>query len=333
MNRRMLVLGLAAALIFPAAGAAQTYLLVVGGIGGEPTYRERFQVWCSALVSAARDQLGIADDRIVYLAEDPERDPRIDDRSTKANIEAAFADLAQRAEPSGRLVVVLVGHGSTTGNVPRFNLPGPDMQAEDFAAQLSQFATQEIVVVNLASASGDWVGALSGERRVIVTATRSAAERHETVFGGYFVAALTSEDADTDKDGRISLLEAFEYARREVARVYQRQNRLLTEHALLDDDGDGSGAHEPDPATGDGARARTWFLTEADVTAAQPETDDSVLATLYGDRARLEGALAELRARKDSMDAAAYEAELERLLLELARTNRSIREREARIPG
>ncbi len=332
MNRRLLLLSLTAILLFPAAGATQTYLLVVGGIGGEAAYRERFQVWCSALVRAAREQLGIADDRIIYLAEDPERDPRIDDRSTKVNIEAAFANLSERIEPTGRLVVVLVGHGSATGNVPRFNLPGPDMQAEDFAAQFSLFPSQEIVLANLASASGDWVGVLSGERRVIVTATRSAAERHETVFGGYFVTGLTSEDADTDKDGRNSLLEAFEYARQEVERVYERQNRLLTEHALLDDDGDGSGAHEPDATMGDGVRAQAWYLEEADLTVAEPATDDPELLALYDHRTRLEGTLAALRARKDEMSATAYETELELLLLELARTNRTIREREAKVP-
>ena len=272
------------------------------------------------------------DDRIVYLAEDPTRDPRIDDRSTKANIEAVFADLAERIEPSGRLVVVLVGHGSTTGSVPRFNLPGPDMEAADFAAQLSRFPSQEIVLANLASASGDWVGVLSGERRVIVTATRSAAERHETVFGGYFVTGLTSEDADIDKDGRTSLLEAFNYARREVERVYERQNRLLTEHALLDDDGDGSGAHEPNPAAGDGARATAWFLHDADMAAAAVTTEDPELLALYSDRTRIEGALTALRARKEEMSTTAYESELEQLLLELARTTRTIRGREARVP-
>jgi hypothetical protein len=34
----------------------------------------------------------------------------------------------------------------------------------------------------------------------------------------------------------VNLLEAFTYARREVERVFAQDNRIVTEHALLDDD-------------------------------------------------------------------------------------------------
>jgi hypothetical protein len=323
-----MLIGLAIVALVRTPLAAQTYLIVVAGLGGEPVYRERFQVWGSALVSAARDTLGIADDRIVYLAEDPARDSRIDARSTKANFGTALDSIAARIEAAGRLVIVLVGHGSTTGGTPKLNLPGPDLEAADLAAWLDRFPTQEIVVLNLSSASGGWVAALSGERRIVVTATRSGTERLESLFGGYFIEALTSEGADLDKDGQVSLLEAFDYARQEVERAYDQQNRLLTEHALLDDDGDGAGVHEPDPATGDGARARQWFLTEVSTSDAGPVTDDAELAALYAEQARLETAVATLRGRKDAMDPEAYQAELERLLLALARTGRAIRERD-----
>ena len=327
MSRRLWWLALGWTVLGSAPAGAQTYLVIVSGIGGEPVYQERFLVWASALADAARDRLGIANDHITVLGEQPERNPRIRDRSTRANVEAVFTDLASRVEPAARIVIVLIGHGSAVGGDARINLPGPDMRAEDYAALLAGFPTQEIVLVNLASASGDWIAPLSGDRRVVVTATRSGTERDESLFGGYFVAALTAEDADTDKDGRVSILEAFEYAKAEVARVYERQNRLLSEHALLDDDGDGHGSHEIDPATGDGARSRSVFLAADSARQARPGTDDPELIALYAERERLEGAVAGLRARKDSMDPTAYEAELEGLLLALARTNRDIRTR------
>ena len=332
MSRQLWWLALGWTVLVPAPAYAQTYLVIVSGIGGEPAYQERFLAWSSALADAARDRLGIADDHTTVLGEQPDRDARMRGRSTRANVDAAFTDLAARAEPGARIVVVLIGHGSTVGGEARINLPGPDMRAEDFAALLSPFATQEIVLVNLTSASGDWIGPLSGDRRVVVTATRSGTERDESLFGGYFVTALTAEDADTDKDGRVSILEAFEYAKAEVARTYEQQNRLLSEHALLDDDGDGRGSHEIDPASGDGARARTVFLAADSATASRSATDDPELRALYAERDRLEGAVADLRARKNSMDPTAYEAELEGLLLALARTNRDIRTREGGSP-
>jgi hypothetical protein len=326
MSRALFVL--VVVLAFPAKSAAQTYLLVVSGLGGERAYVERFHSWGTNLITAAVEDLGIPEQHVVYLAEDPERDPRIRARSTRVNVTNAFADLAERIEPDARLVVVFIGHGSTTGGEPKLNLPGPDLSVTDVAEQLRQFPSQEIAVVNLTTASGGWVAPLSGERRVVITATRSAAERYDTTFGEYFIAALTSDDADTDKNDDVSLLEAFEYARQEVARAYDGENRLLTEHALLDDNGDGTGAHEPQLPSGDGARAQGWFLATSATTV--PMTDDPALASLYEERRRIESAVATLRAQKAATDSLTYEEQLESLLLSLARTNRTIREREGR---
>jgi hypothetical protein len=156
--------------------------------------------------------------------------------------------------------VLLIGHGSAQGGEARFNLPGPDLTAADFGQLLARFSTQRVALVNAASASGDFVVALSAPNRTIITATRGASEKNETVFGGYFVKAFAGEVADTDKDGQVSLLEAFSYARREVERFYQSENRLQTEHALLDDNGDGEGSRDPDASATDGANARRFLL-------------------------------------------------------------------------
>ena len=53
---------------------------------------------------------------------------------------------------------------------------------------------------------------------VVVTATKSPAQRNETQFASHFVAALAGQDADADRDGKVSVLEAFQYAGREVER-------------------------------------------------------------------------------------------------------------------
>ena len=48
---------------------------------------------------------------------------------------------------------------------------------------------------------------------------------------------------------------------------------------------------------------------------------------LYGDKGRLEQAIADLRRRKESIEKNEYENQLEELLVDLAMTNRAIRER------
>jgi hypothetical protein len=315
----------------PAGGAAQTYLLVVSGIGGEPQYRAAFEEWSTTLLTAAQERLGLPTNQIVYLREDPEGYAG-SRKSTKANLDAAVTEIAGRAEPDALVVIVFIGHGSAVGGSARINLPGPDVSAEEVAALLTRFPTQQLVVANLASASGDFLPILSGPRRTIITATRSGRERYETVFAGLFVGAFASDGADTDKDERVSVLEAFEFARREVTRHYETGNRLVTEHALLDDNGDATGSTEPDLQAGDGALAARLFLDNPLEAAIATLPDDPDLRALFEARQRLELEIATLRARKDQLAPEAYETEFERLALELARTSRAIREREARNP-
>jgi hypothetical protein len=303
--------------------AAQTQALIVSGLGGEPRYQERFLRAALDLARAARERLAAAPEDVVVLAEDPSRDAGIAARSTTGEISSRLRALSGRAAPQGLLLVVLLGHGSVTGGEPRLNLPGPDLTPAALAEMLRSFSTQSIVVVNAASASGDWIEPLSGPRRAIVTATRSGLERDETHFAAHFAAALGADDADRDKDGRLSVFEAFEYARREVARLYQRDQRLQTEHALLDADGDKVGDRAPQSDAGDGAAASAFFLTSR--PAARGGEAPSGLAAA---RDSLEREVALLRSRRDTMSAEEYDRRLEAVLLELARVNRELKGRQ-----
>lgn len=319
--------GLALAGLLAAPLSAQTQVLVVSGLGGEPRYQEAFRATALAVAEAARGPLGAAANDVVVLTEDPAPAAGVAGRSTRQEIGVRLSTFAERASPDGMLLVVLLGHGSATGGESRLNLPGPDLTAADLAAMLAAFPTQQVIVVNAASASGDWVAPLAGPRRSVVTATRSGAERDETHFGRHFADALEADEADRDKDGRLSLWEAFEYARREVARVYQRDQRLQTEHALLEADGDSVGSREPDPLSGDGAAAALLYLT-----GRTPRAADPAVAGLEAQRDSLTRAVTDLRVRKDTMAADAYERRLEALLVALARVNRDLRARDGRDP-
>ena len=306
----------------PAMGQ-DTHILVVTGLGGAPEYSERFREWGSALVTAVGENLGQPADHITYLGEDPGADPLIQDRSTRENVERAFARLVSNSQPDDHIFVVLIGHGSYTDGESRFNLPGPDLTAQDFALHLDQLSDRRVAFLNLSSASGEFVKVLSGDGRTIVTATRTGRERNETIFGGYFVDAFTGEDADLNKDGRVSVWEAFEFARIEVAREFETSNLIATEHALLDDNGDGEGSTELAEAT-DGALARTMFLAGDPTMAAAIATDDEELRAFLLQKADLERRIEELRALRDQIDQDRYENQLEELLVELALTNREI---------
>ena len=317
MLRRLAFLFVATLLAAVPAVAQEVHLAVIVGLAGEPEHRELFQRWASTLVDTASGRLGVPRERIVYLAEQPDQDAkRATGKSTKQEIEAAFGRLAKLANEDDVVFVVLIGHGTFDGKVAKFNVPGPDLTPADFAPLLKSLRSKHVVFVNTASASGDFVKPLIGSDRTIVTATKSASERNETAFARHFVDAFAKGGADADKDQRVSVLEAFEYARREVQRFYEKERRLLTEHAVLEDGREG-------------ALARRVFLGSADGETPSADAGDPTLLALRQERRDLERRLDALKARKETTAAELYEEELAKLLLELALKDEEIRRRPA----
>jgi hypothetical protein len=310
-----------------AASEENTYLAVIVGLAGEPEHGELFRKWAGTLVGTASGRFGIAKDRIVYLDAD-DAAAGTAGRSTKQEIERAFDKLAAQATPDDTVVIVLIGHGSFDGRAAKFNLPGPDMTPAEFAPLLKRLRAKHVVFVNTASASGPFMAELASPGRTIVTATRSGAQQYSTLFGGFFVDALTSEAADTDKNKRVSMLEAFNAARRDVATAYQREGLMLTEHAMLDDSGDGKGALEPSADGADGRLASIVSLGSA--ADAAPLPDDPRLRELYVERRSLERRVESLKLLKGGMDPARYATELEKLLTELALKTQAIRAAEGK---
>ena len=165
---------------------------------------------------------------------------------------------------------------------------------------------------------------LSAPGHIIITATRSGYEQNYARLGQYISEAITDPTADLDKDGQVSLLEAFLMASHRVAEFYKGEARLATEHALLDDNGDGLGTpadwfrgvravkRAKDNATPDGWRANQFFLIRS-------EAERKVPPAIRAQRDELEVGVAKLREQKGKLDEEEYYRQLEKLALELAR--------------
>jgi Peptidase C13 family len=310
----------------------KAFLLIVVGLSGDPEHGKTFHKWGTTLAEAS-ERLGVPKDRLVYLVDEPgEGDARVTGKATRDEITKAIEGFGKQAGPQDLVFIMLIGHGSYDGNAPKFMLPGPDITAADFNNLLKKLPTKQVVLVNTSSASGPFVEELSAPGRTIVTATRSGAEHFTTLFGGYFIDALTSSAADADKNQRISVLEAFNYAKAEVTRAYEREGLLATEHALLDDDGDKEGSAAPvaagnDPKNKDGKAAAVMSLGTAgdDGLPADPK-----LRALHLERRDLERRVEALRLLKESMDPAKYTSELEKLATAIALKTREIRAAEGK---
>jgi hypothetical protein len=336
------ILGL---LILPSFAWADPLDVIVCGKGGEPIYEQQFVDWGLRLRAALVAKLGHDEKNIHLLVESAPSTATTPTTVPTAvadlpGIRAALREVAGRATPEDDLFVYLIGHGSHQNDVSRFNIEGPDLTAEDLAAMLADIPARRIVVVNAASASAGFVNVLSGDRRIVCASTKSVEELNATDFMEYFIQGLEDLSADQNRDERISILEATQQAAALTQAGYLGQGLVATEHALIDDNGDGLGtrlpvgtadddeptsstrrsrrpSRRPPPAI-DGAEAALCFLMDYTFPpGTPPELSAAYLAAL--------DAVERLKLEKQAMPPADYRTDLERLLIKAARLNRDIR--------
>ncbi len=295
-----------------AAGTAErTSVIVVVGAPGEDEFGSNFVRQAGVWEEACKK----AECRCVTLG--LANGPTNDYETLKSTLES------EPKEGLGQLWIVLIGHGSFDGKEAKFNLRGPDVSSTNLAVWLQPFR-RPLAIIDTSSASAPFLAKLSGTNRVIVTATRSGNERNYARFGRYFAEAISDSRADLDKDGEVSLLEAFLTAARNTAEFYKVEGRLATEHALIDDNGDGLGT----PAD--------WFRG---TRALKKPKDNAAVDGLLAQQFRLipsqaeRGFTPEQRAQRDALERAVllyrekkgrlpedeYYKGLEPLLLQLAR--------------
>jgi Peptidase C13 family len=293
------------------------FAVIISGIGGDEAYSTRFAKWAGDLRAALVERLGFAEERVTTLAEKPSEE----EQPCSANaLRDVFGKLRTSVKPDNQVFIFFIGHGSFDGKIAKFLLSGPDLTAADYAQLIKSLPARKVVIVNMASASGEFIKPLSGPGRVVITATRSGMEQNATRFAEHFIAALGNPEADADKNGRVSAFEAFNYATKLTNDYYEKKGLMATEHALLDDNGDGVGHAKADE--GDGALARTTYF---DSLPLQQAGGDEELAKLFSERLRLEGEIERLKARKAQMNEDEYDAALEKLLIEFAKVDQSIK--------
>ena len=297
---------------FAAEHDDQPTVIAIAGAAGEEEFGNQFDSWVTLWEKAARD----AGARSVTL-----RASSATETNQLAQIEQALRD--EPRDGAGELWLVLLGHGTFDGKEARFNLHGPDLTSADLAEWLRPFR-RPVVVINAASSSGPFLSKLSGTNRVVVTSTRSGYEQNFARFGQYLSEAIGDPQADIDKDGQVSLLEAFLTASHRVAEFYQREGRLSTEHALIDDNGDGQGTpadwfrgvravkKSTTGAALDGLRAHQVHLIRS-------QTEQALSLPERARRDELELAIAKLRDDKSKLPEDEYFRRLETFLLELGR--------------
>jgi hypothetical protein len=308
----MLGLFVCAASVAAAADAQPPTVAVVVGAAGLPEYGEQFGVWEDRWEEAA-GRGGAS-----YFQIGGEEGAGATDRERLEQFLTFHTSAADTP-----LWLILIGHGTFYRETANFNLRGPDVSSKDLATWLKA-VKRPVVVINCASSSGPFIRDLAAPGRVVVAATQSGAEQNYARFGEYISRAIDDPGADLDHDKQVSLLEAFLSASGQVAQFYEDEARLATEHALLEDNGDGLGT------------SATFFRGVRAVRAAQSgapldgrlaarvvlvpsDTDRGFTADQLRERADLEQEIDRLRDSKATMQEDEYFTQLESVMVRLAR--------------
>jgi len=165
--------------------------------------------------------------------------------ATCDDLRAAVQELQQKLKPEDALWVIIIGHASFDGRHAWLNMAGPDPNESELAKVLQELACRECVFWLTTSLSGHFVHPLAKPGRILISATDTTGEFESTLFSAAMAEVLlhppAQKELDLDQNGTLSLLDLYLAICREVIQRYADQSLLLTEHAQLEDNGDGRG--------------------------------------------------------------------------------------------
>ena len=313
---------------FQMAASDGRWAILIAGASGDPDLQHQFLEQLKELHALLLEKLGFNKNRIFVFFEDLSNAPGILQlKSTRENLEETCRQIARSSKREDLVFVFITGHGSFDGRTYKLNLVGPDPTAEEFAGWLGNIPTDQMILVNTTSCSGASLAAFAQKGRIVVTATRSGNERNQTHFGPYFIEALKNNAGDQDKNGRVSILEAFKYASQKIEEFYTKEGSLQTEHPAFNDSGDRQAYILADSGSGTGAVAANTYLDSGlSFAGAQnlSEEEKGLLAEAQATEAQID-ALKRGKARLSSAD---YESKLETLLIRLAQIHAKLRNRQ-----
>jgi hypothetical protein len=279
------------------AEPSQRVCLISTGLGGVPEYEENFAKWADSAEELCEKEMGA---EVIRLTGSSHK---------KTDFQSSFEKVDSLLPETGECWIFLIGHGSYDGRDYKFNIAGPDLLGSDLVQFLNSLEDRTIYAILATSSSGVLIPRLSGPNRVVISATKSEREQMAPLFMSFFLEASRSAEADLDKNGSVSLREAFSLSESAIRKWYEGKKRLQTEHPVLDDSG------------GQGRLASLAYLSKP------PEQSYRSLEArrLLPERVRLEREVEDLKLRKTEMPVAEYYEKLEAVLVELASLNEKIR--------
>ena len=274
--KRIIIILLTIACCFTVAGAAgverrskpaktkNTYVLIICGINKDPKERLAKHKAVTNLRSFFLENVKLRPDRLSVLVPDKSFNVKDTKTSNAENLKKTIENLSAAVQSEDRFIFYYIGQANIVAGKLRLNLPGKDITHEQLAEGINQIRASSMLLVLDCPGAGMAVKSLTGRGRIVIGAC-TAEQHYSTRFGEYFVPSLLESKSDTDGDGKVSLLEAFTFASKQLDDWYFRQLFLTTETPILEDNSDGFPSRQPwryKQGDGDGREASKFFLSE-----------------------------------------------------------------------
>lgn len=271
--RRFTLIILTIFLLTTTLAYATDYVLIIGGVGGEKSYYDKFWSATSRFHQLLTQQYGYSPEQITFLFEDQGNLPGLVTGEAKRQpILDVFTQLAEKVQPTDRFILFMIGHASRASDGVKFNLLGRDISQQEYTDSINKINAEQQLLIFGFQYSARVVRDISKTGRIILTSS-SAREGYssQVSFGDLFVDAFSESAADANSDGAISIFEAFLWMQKRTDEWYEQEGVIQAEHPHLDDNGDGRAVRKDLETSGEGALADKAFLGKRLTPLPPPE--------------------------------------------------------------
>jgi len=222
----------------------KTYVMIVSGLNTDPEERQSKDRAVMKLKKFFTEKAEVDSRQMQVLVCETSFAREGAEISTAENLQKALTTAAGVIDPNDRFIFYYVGHANVVAGTLRINLPGKDITGNQLTDWANQVKAGSMAVVLDCPGAGLMIRDLAGKGRLVICSCRSD-QLYSPRFSDYFVPALEDTAADEDGNGKISVLEAFTLASKQIDELYREQDLLKTETPVLEDNGDGIPSQQP----------------------------------------------------------------------------------------
>ena len=204
---------------------AKDYVLIIGGIAGEKSYYDRFWQTGLQFYNLLIDTYGLNPNQVTFLFEQP-LGKIVTDQSTAENVISAFHTIYASATSDDRFILLMSGHANQSGKHLKFNLPGRDLFAQEYANMIRRIQSKTKMVFFDFPYSGKMISLLPHPDTVVITSCSNKEGYALCSFGLTLLNRFRQNPS-------LTLLKIMEQTQIDISQWYTNEGLVQVEHPQI----------------------------------------------------------------------------------------------------